>query len=226
MAFNELLNLVRGTTAITPSPEEFNVLDGAIAGTAVAGKAVVLDANKATDEVNAGEVNTPKLSLGAAGAEVEVTATAAEINAIADKSVNGAVRKYKAEAITIAASTDPQDFTTLAFSDNTIITNVWIKTVVPEETGNIKTVSIGVSGAAGDAFLTAVDVSAAGINQGVLSTPKTLGPALSLDVSGDGTLFIYQPFVCSDDITLSYTLGSADFAELQAVCIVEYIEFA
>lgn len=50
---------------------------GVTAGTATASKAVVLDSNKALDEVN-----TAKLSIGASGSETEVTATAAELNVL------------------------------------------------------------------------------------------------------------------------------------------------
>jgi hypothetical protein len=57
---------------ITAAAATLNVNCGAVAGTATASKAVILDANKAVDEVN-----TAKLSIGATGSEVEVTATPA-----------------------------------------------------------------------------------------------------------------------------------------------------
>ena len=60
---------------ITADADEINVLDGVTAGTAAASKAVVLNSAK---HIN--EVNTLKLSLGASGSAVEVTATAAELN--------------------------------------------------------------------------------------------------------------------------------------------------
>lgn len=57
------------------SVAELDVINGVTPGTAAASKAVVLDANAA---INA--VKTAALSLGASGAEVLVTATAAELN--------------------------------------------------------------------------------------------------------------------------------------------------
>ena len=72
---------------ITVTAEQLNTAGGGAAGgaagVATASKAVVLDANKAVDEVN-----TAKLSIGATGSEVEVTATPAEINRINDKSAS------------------------------------------------------------------------------------------------------------------------------------------
>ena len=56
-------------------------LEDTIPGIALASGVLVLDANKAVDEVN-----TAKLSIGATGSEVEVTASPAEINRLADVS--------------------------------------------------------------------------------------------------------------------------------------------
>jgi hypothetical protein len=68
---------------VTATPAELNLLDGTTVGTAVASKAVALDANKALDEIN-----TAKLSIGATGSEVEVTATPAELIRVCDKSAS------------------------------------------------------------------------------------------------------------------------------------------
>lgn len=61
--------------------EVSDVLDGVTAGTQAAGKAVVADAN-----VNTGISKVTELHIGATGAEVQVDATAAEINNAADVS--------------------------------------------------------------------------------------------------------------------------------------------
>jgi hypothetical protein len=61
--------------AVTADAAELNVLDGATAGTQVAGKAVVADA-----QVNTGVSKVTQLHIGASGAEVQVTATPAELN--------------------------------------------------------------------------------------------------------------------------------------------------
>jgi hypothetical protein len=68
-------------TDVTAEAATLNVNCSAVAGTATASKAVILDANKAVDEVN-----TAKLSIGATGSEVEVTATPAELIRVADVS--------------------------------------------------------------------------------------------------------------------------------------------
>jgi hypothetical protein len=221
MAFNELLNLVRGTTAITPSPEELNVLDGVTAGIATEGKAVVLDNNGAINEmiINA-------LSIGAPGSEVEISATGDEINAVADKSANGAVRKFKSEALTIVDDTNQHDFTNLVFAAGTIITGVWLNVTTEETTGTTKSVSIGLSGGTPGMFLAGAAVAAPGVVKGTLTSGTvTLGVAMTADIDGSGTL-VPEPYVCPAETTLTYTLNSDDFKELEATCIVEYIEFA
>jgi len=221
MAFNELFNLVRGATAIAPSPEELNVLDGVTAGEATASKAVVLDENGAIDALK-----TASLSLGASGSETEILATGDEINAVADASVNGAVRKFKSEAITIVASADQQDFTGLVFPANTLITGVWLKVTTPEVTGGTKNVAIGINGGNPGVFLAGADVSAAGVIKGTLDNAgATLGVNLSVDTDGAGDL-VPEPYLCTAETTLTYAFGSIDFAELVASCIVEYVEFA
>lgn len=60
---------------VTATAAELNTLAGVTAGTAAASSAVVLDANLALDVVR-----TATLRLGASGAEVAVSATAAELN--------------------------------------------------------------------------------------------------------------------------------------------------
>lgn len=60
---------------------EVDRIDSAIAGTQVAEKAVVADAN-----VNIGVTKVTELHIGESGSETQVTATAAEINAAADAS--------------------------------------------------------------------------------------------------------------------------------------------
>ena len=64
---------VQSTAALTLA--EADVLDGATAGTQVASKAVVADAN-----VNTGVSKVTELHIGATGAETQVTSTAAELN--------------------------------------------------------------------------------------------------------------------------------------------------
>ncbi len=62
---------------ITASAAEINLIDGSIAGTAVASKAAVLGASKNLDILG---LPVGGLKIGAAGAEVALTADAAELN--------------------------------------------------------------------------------------------------------------------------------------------------
>lgn len=74
IATPEQLNAVPATTA---SAAELNLINGSVAGTAVASKALVLGANKNVDVLAVAD-----LKLGA-GAGTSVTATAAELNKLA-----------------------------------------------------------------------------------------------------------------------------------------------
>jgi len=67
--------VLQSTAAVTAA--EANVLAGATAGTQVASKAVVADAN-----VNIGVVKATALHIGATGSEIQVTATVASLNAL------------------------------------------------------------------------------------------------------------------------------------------------
>jgi hypothetical protein len=78
------------------------------------------------------------------------------------------------------------------------ILSAWVYTKTPETTGAIKTVSVGIAGGTGTELINAASVSGAGIN-GSASIPLTINLA--------------------DEIT--YTLGSADFAELDATLVLE-----
>ena len=64
-----------GGTAVTATAAELNFLASATAGTQVASKAVIADAN-----INIGIVKATELHIGATGAEVQVTSTPAELN--------------------------------------------------------------------------------------------------------------------------------------------------
>lgn len=70
------------TTAIAADSTELGYLDGTVAGAAVASKVATLGANKNLDEFH-----TAALYLGA-GAGTQVTATAADLNAIVDAAGN------------------------------------------------------------------------------------------------------------------------------------------
>ena len=62
--------LTQGGSDISASAIELNYLDGSIPGTAVASKAVVLDSNKALDEIGLGTIQWSSTSPGSATAGV------------------------------------------------------------------------------------------------------------------------------------------------------------
>jgi hypothetical protein len=70
-----LASATKQLTSSGVTPTELDFLDGATAGTQVASKAVVADAN-----INTGVVKATELHIGATGAEAQVTATPAELN--------------------------------------------------------------------------------------------------------------------------------------------------
>jgi hypothetical protein len=67
-------------TTTSAGTAEINLIDGSVAGTSVASKALVLGASKNTDILG---LPVGGLKIGAAGAEVVVTPTAAELNVLA-----------------------------------------------------------------------------------------------------------------------------------------------
>lgn len=87
-------------SGVTADAAELNLLDGSIAGTAVASKALALGANKNVDVLAIAD-----LKLGA-GAGTSITATAAEINKLAS---SGAAVASGTQAAVIA---DPTGGTT------------------------------------------------------------------------------------------------------------------
>jgi len=76
------LNVLDGIAA-TLTYDELDYLDVAAVGTQEASKAVIADAN-----VNTGISKVTELHIGATGSEIQVTATPAELNYVADKSAS------------------------------------------------------------------------------------------------------------------------------------------
>lgn len=154
---------------------------------------------------------------------VGLTVSASEVNSL-DASVVGAIKKYAKAALTIVADTNSHD-TAIVLPAKAIITNAFIDVTTQEATGATKTVDIGISGGDEDGLLDGIDVSATGVKIGTLASgAQTLGALLSVDEDGAGAL-VPQQYVGSG-ATIAYTLGSADFAELVANVVVEYIEVA
>ena len=82
------------------------------------------------------------------------------------------------------------------------ILNAFVYVKTPEVTGAVKTISLGIAGGTGTELLSAGDVSSV----------QVVGGDVPLDVQ------------LSDEIT--YTLGSADFAELEASLVLKVIQLS
>jgi hypothetical protein len=138
---------------------------------------------------------------------------------------SGITVRYAKAALVIAADTNAHD-TSIVIPEGSIIKNVWLRVETQEATGTTRTVDIGISGGNEDGFLDGVSVAASGTIKGTLvNTGQTLGELLCVDETGAGVL-VPEPYVCAAATTLCYTFGSADFAELVAYLIVEYVTIA
>lgn len=196
------------------------------------------------------------LWVGDVGSEVQVagptgqlyqsgtalTATAAEINTL-DLSVVGGAVKIKKIPVTRVAKTDEQD-TGWALPTKAIVLDVLLDVITKEATGGTKTVTVGtLSTASGDAdgYLNAGSVADAGLVRGKATitagasesyfASTTRGALLATlvagaDVAGDVGTYYEFPDTTMGGKKISYSLGSADFAELVANIIVVYIEVA
>ena len=170
-----------------------------------------------------------------------VTATAAEINELDASTVGGAV-KIKVLPVTIVASTDEQD-TGWDLPAKCAVLDCWVDVTTLEATGATKTIDVGtLSTDSGDAdgFLDAVSMAAAVVVKGEGTTTGgagsqywsgcTRGALLALyDVgTSDTDEGHYVPIPCTvpGSVSVTYTLGSNDFAELVANIVVMYVEIA
>lgn len=106
--------------------------------------------------------------------------------------------------------------------DLAVLPDVFVHVRTAESTGTTKTIDVGLlsteTGGDADGFLAGVDVSSTGLVKGTLdSAGQTLGALLHVDEGGTGEL-VPEPHL-TDAVTaksISFTAGSADFAELVA----------
>ena len=172
-----------------------------------------------------------------------VTSTAAELNE-SDLSDVGGMLKVKVLPVTVVALATEQD-TGWDLPAKSLILDVWLDVTTLEATGGTKTIDVGtLTGDSGDpdGFCDAISVAATGrINaEGVISgsgadafwNTNTRGVLLSIfQQGGDGNLDnagVYARIPCVDpgSVSMTYTLGSDDFAELVANICILYVEIA
>lgn len=119
----------------------------------------------------------------------------------------------------VAAAT--ANATALIFPAGSIIHHAPVIDVkTAEATGTTKTVDLGISGGDEDGFIDGLAVSATGVKRPTLADgANTMGALLEVDESaGD---LVPTDYVCTAATTICYTLGSANFAELEAYALVE-----
>ena len=176
---------------------------------------------------------------------VEITATAAELNAVADLSANGAIVKTITIAITAAGDTNEND-TAIDLPAKAIVTDVLLDVTTAEATATTKTIDVGLlaSESGGDANGFAVGISTAstglvrpvatlttGTNEvyfsattrGALLASFTAGSDVATDVGTN-----YETSHLSDSVTaksISWTAGEAQ-TEFAGTLIISYIEVA
>lgn len=144
--------------------------------------------------------------------------------ALLTERIGSVSRKFAVAPLPIVADTNAHSIAGLPADDMLLVFNTWLIVNVPEETGATKTVSVGVTGAE-TGLLNAVSVAAEGLIKGtLLNSGQTLGALLSQDESGAGVL-VPEPYL-AEGITFKYKLGSADFEELDASVVVEYLDMA
>jgi hypothetical protein len=190
-------------------------------------------------------IRVEQLFLGAGNGQMgtELTATAAELNAVLDLSAVGAVAKFKILPVTVVAAATEQS-TGWSLPATAMVLDVFLDITTQEATGGTKTVDIGTDSTdSGDAdgYAAGLSVAAAGLVRPTAAitaggsetyfSGNTRGALLCNYVAGGNTATdhgLYQEFpdgtMGGKEIT--YTLGSDDFAELVANMVIVYIEIA
>lgn len=190
------------------------------------------------DIIDVDQIITDAVTIGSTA----VTATAAELNEL-DISAVGALVKIKKIAIG-----DPngvaENATGWRLPAKAVVLDVFIDVTKPEATGSTKTINVGTDSADGgdaDGYLVGASVAAAGIVRGkavvtagssesyFASTTK--GALLAKLVAGTNSAGDVGTYYEFPDATMggkkiTWTAGSADFAELVGAIYVVYIEIA
>lgn len=191
-------------TQVTATAAEINVLDrtGA-AGIAEASKAVVLDANAAIDAVK-----TAALHIGESGAEVQVTATAAEINTLDLTTGAGTAEASKAVVLDAAKHIDEVNVATLKIGASGA-THAITRTDLASESGSafpVALVNFRQAAAVKDALPDAPDATSLGLADAagsvIVGTTVNGGSTASASETAHIQIVIPQNYVAATDVTL------------------------
>lgn len=141
------------------------------------------------------------------------------------------IPRYKKIEITATPTGSEQD-TTFDLPVPCVVTNVFVNVTTAEATGGTKTMDVGLlsSETNGDAngFLAAVSCAATGLVGGSLASGgQTLGALLYADESGAGVLVPEKHMVTGSNAkSVTYTAGSADWAEFRGELWIEYVDLS
>jgi hypothetical protein len=190
-------NVDQDLSGLTASVAELNILDGVTAtaaelnyndlttgpGTQEASKAVVADAN-----VNTGISKVTELHIGASGSEVQLNATPAELNAVADKSAS--IINTTAASLALTAALHAERLVTVDKADGAALT-----LPAAAGTGNKYTVILGTTITSNSSTIKAANAS-----------DSFFGLALGVDTDGEGaTGYTWNADSGDDTVTMTGT---------------------
>lgn len=227
VAFEDGGILLNGT-AVTSTAAELNILDGV---TSTAAELNILDGVTAT----AAELNLNDAQ----------TATAAEVNEL-DLSAVGAGIKIKKLSISSTPTGSEQD-TTWDLPAKAAVLKVWVDVTTAEATGGTKTLDIGTDGSGSndpDGFIDGLDVSSTGVKTGrVVATAGSNNGYVGASATHTHGILMFDRLVAGEDVanggdgvavlgadvtsgaeSITYTAGSADWAEFRGAIYIMYIE--
>lgn len=131
--------------------------------------------------------------------------------------------QYKKVRMPIVATTAARVTELIIPAGAIIVPGSFIKVLTAEATGATKTVDIGISGGDADGFIDGLSVAAAGTILPTLADgAATVGVLNSVDESG-GDL-VPEGYVCTAATTITYKLGSDDFAEMDAWVYIAFVD--
>lgn len=204
-----------------------------------------------------GRLDTDGLVLGgttvtSTAAELNITdgltATATELNAAADLSVNGGLVRTKKISISTAPTGAEQD-TGWDLPANSIVIDVFLDVTTAEVTGGTKTMDVGLlsseSGGDTDGFLRGVSVATTGVRRGgFVSTTGSNNTYIGAASTHTRGVLLMAAFITGEDIaaggdgvasvgtyaiatakSVVYDAGSNDWVEFRGAIYIVYLEF-
>ena len=140
----------------------------------------------------------------------------------------GGVNKIMVVPVTIVAAATEQD-TGYDLPAKAIVREVHLDVTTAEATGATKTIDVGTDGSGSndpDGWLDAASVAAiAVVGPSLANGAMTRGALLREDEDGAGA-YVPMSDSASGGESITYTLGSNDFAELVANIVIDYIELS